>query len=129
MTELAPPRPPAHIEPFVKVLGVDLTITFLERFGGAELYLAANPTLRSKLVEVIGIEAAERLAAAAERAGGRWQRRVPTGKPWIAQVLHSKGLSKSEIARKLHVSDVAVRGWLRPGAEKRLPDTRQNSLF
>lgn len=36
-------RPPAHLEPYVRVLGTDLAIEFLLSFGGAELYLSPIP--------------------------------------------------------------------------------------
>lgn len=125
------PRPPAHLEPFVRALGVDLAIQVLLRFGGAELYLSTSPTARSQLVAEVGMEAAERLAAEAELAGSRWQRRVPTGKPWIAAVWHSRGLPKQEIARRLHVTDKAVREMLKKALPEAAPksDPRQASLF
>ncbi len=106
------PRPPAHIAAYVEVLGVDLTIRFLLAFGGAEVYLAANPSAQSAVVQLVGLDNALALATAADARGAGWQRRVPTGKPWIARVWHSQGLSKAEISRRLHTSDVTVRKWL-----------------
>ena len=120
------PPPPAHVEPFVDAIGIDATITFLMHFGGAELYFAATPTGRSRLVDVLGEEAGAALARAAQEAGPRWQRRVPLAKPWIAQVLHAQGLSKAEIARRLHTSDVTVRKYLAAPSRQ---DPRQSSLF
>ena len=129
MTEV--PRAPAHVDLYVQVLGVDLAVQFLLAFGGAELYIAAQPGPQSQLVKVLGYEAAVALAAAAEGHGARWQARVPTGKPWIAKVWHAQGLPKAEIARRLHVTDVAVRGWLsaEPKPARSRTDPRQASFL
>ncbi len=107
MTDLPPP--PAHVEPYVRVLGIEMTVEFLMEFGGAELYLAKTPKARSRLAALIGIDKAKALAASAELL----QRRVPTAKPWIASVMRAKGLPIAEIARTLHVSDVSVRNMLK----------------
>lgn len=102
------PRPPAHIEAYVEILGPEGAFEFLMQFGGAELYLASSPK-RSRLVETIGAQKAADLAAEAHRLPAR----VPVAKRWLAQVLKSKGLSNAEIARKLHVTDVTVRSYLK----------------
>ncbi len=111
-TDLVPayPRPPAQIEVFVEILGVDLTVEFLLKFGGAELYFAKDPKSRSQLASLVGPKRAKALGQVTERL----QRRVPLAKPWTAQYLSWKGMSVAEIARTLHTSDVSVRGWLNP---------------
>ncbi len=116
------PDPPAQVAPYVSVLGPELALDFLLAFGGAELYLARSPQRRSRVVRLVGAERARALAAAAERLPSR----VPLAKPWCAAMLRAQGLPVAEIARRLHASDVAVRGWLRRAAP---PDTRQPSLF
>ncbi|AGH57990.1 hypothetical protein RHVG_00025 [Rhodovulum phage RS1] len=120
------PKPTAQLEPYVSALGTDLAITFLIAFGGAELYIPANPKGRSRIVEVIGRDGAEALATISDRL----PRRVPLGKPWIAKVWYAKGLPKAEIARRLHTSDVSVRRWL-AGQDGPDPkhDPRQMRLF
>lgn len=118
-------RPTAQVEPYVRVLGQDLAIEFLLRFGGAELYLSRNPRGTSELAQLVGRDKAGALAVASERL----PRRIPTAKPWIAKVLASRGLSKAAIARKLHVSDVSVRKWLRGSPYGRNHDGRQLPLF
>ncbi|MDN5787120.1 helix-turn-helix domain-containing protein [Pseudorhodobacter sp.] len=40
------------------------------------------------------------------------QRRVPLAKPWTVAMLSWQGHSTAEIARRLHVADKTVRGWL-----------------
>jgi hypothetical protein len=113
------PAPPAHVQPFVDALGPELAIDLLLAFGGAELHIAVLPRANSRLVEVVGQDGAEKLAALADGLGTRWQRRVPTAKPWIAKVWFSQGLSKSEIARRLHTTDVTVRAWLKAQQDER----------
>lgn len=125
------PKPTAHVAPYVEVLGVDLTVTFLLAFGGAEIYLPSDRRSRSRVADLIG----RKKAAALAKIGWKLPRRVPLAKPWIAAVLHAKGLSKSDIARKLHVSDVTVRAYLKgagkPSKARRDPDDgpTQLSLF
>lgn len=101
---------PAQIAPYVEVLGIDGAKDFLMEFGGAELYLATRPTGRSRLAKVIGIEKAAALAVAAEHLPAR----VPVAKQWLAHVFyHQEGLSKADIARKLHTTDVTIRSYLK----------------
>ena len=119
------PRPPAQVAPYVEVLGVDGAVEFLLAFGGAELYLAANPKGRGRVERMFGADRAAALAAMAERL----PRRVPTAKPWIAQVLRARGLPVAEIARILHATDVSVRVWLRRADLGVNPDRRQLRLF
>lgn len=121
------PPTPAQVEPYVRVLGVDDAVKFLLVFGGAPLDIAAAPTARSRLVEVIGAEKAQALAAAA--TDPRWQRRVPLAKPWIAHVLFARGLPKFEIARRLHTTDITVRKYLATPLGVRRYDPRQLPLF
>lgn len=119
---------PAQIAPYVEVLGIDGAREFLMEFGGAELYLATRPTERSRLVQLVGKDKATALAKAAERLPAR----VPVAKQWLAHVLfYKEGLSKSEIARKLHTTDVTVRGYLKKplGGPARPIDDAQLRLF
>ena len=120
------PMPPAQIEPYVRVLGVEGALAFLMTFGGAEMIYHRNP-VRSQLAKTMGVEAAAALAD--EDAARGLPRRVPLAKPWCAQVLREKGLPVAEIARRMHASDVAVRRWLKQGDGRATPDPRQASLF
>lgn len=122
-------RPPAHLEAYVEILGEDLAVEFLMAFGGAELYLARNPSAGGRLAQVVGPEKAAELAAAAD--GMRLPRRVPTGKDWIARVLSGKGLPVAEIARRLHTTDVTVRSYLynKPSRKLGKRDDRQLPLI
>ena len=121
-------RPPAHVQPYVDALGVEAAVTFFLTFGGAELYMADDPKGGSRLVDVLGIDAARALAALAGRT--QLPRRVPIPKPWIACHLKARHhLSHAEIARRLHASDVAVRRWIAKGGSGALAPTDQLSLF
>lgn len=100
------------------VLGIDGALEFLLTFGGAELYLTPTPGENSRLVRLVGRDKAIALAKASERL----PRRIPLAKPWIAAVFREKGLSVADIARRLHASDVAVRGWLKKYDDGDRPD-------
>lgn len=102
------PRPPAHVAPYVEVLGEDAP-AFLMEFGGGDLWLSERPSQRSRLSERLG---PARAAALAEAVGAA-KVRVPTAKVWLAHVLKSRGLPADEIARRLHASNVSVRRWLK----------------
>jgi len=116
------PRPPAHLEPYVRILGVEGAVTFFLTYGGSELYIPRTPRPGAPLVDLLGMEAAGNLGAAADRL----PRRVPTAKPWLARVWAAQGLRVAQIARRLHVSDVSVRKWLKgetldAGEDRQLP--------
>lgn len=125
------PRTPAQLQPFVDALGTDGAVTFFLTFGGAEFFIPVEPKGASKLVEVMGLDAARALSATAQHC--ILPKRIPTAKPWIALVWRARGLPKAEIARRLHVTDVTVRRWLagHGGTDEGLtaPDTDQLSLF
>lgn len=120
MAELARnlPEPTAQVAPYVDALGLDLALDFLLAFGGSEIYLAVDPKSRSRVAAVVGKEKAAALA----QVDHLLPRRVPLASQWIAAVLHVKGWSKQDIARRLRTTDVTVRGWLNdptPGAKPR----------
>lgn len=104
-------RVPAHVQPIVSAVGVERAIDFLLAFGGSYIYLSENPQERSPVQALIGRDAAIKLA----KELGSGSLRCPTAKPFIAQHFkYNKGMTTNAIARKLHSSDVSVRGWLKP---------------
>lgn len=115
----APLGPPAHVAPYVEVLGEALATRFFLAFGGSELYLPRRPE-RSMVVELTGQDKAAMLC---ERLGPGIVR-VPIPKPWLAAVLERDGQSKAAIARLLHVDQTTVRRWA-----ARARDRNQLSLF
>lgn len=120
------PRPPAHVEPYVTALGAELAVRFFLEFGGADLYIPADPKGQGMVAKTIGIDGARALSAIRDRL----QARVPTAKPWLAQYMAEvEGLSKAEIARKLHTTNVSVARWLDGDAAPRpFTDPRQHKL-
>ena len=104
------PKPTAQVAHYVEVLGVDMTMQFLLRFGGAELYLSDDPKGRNALEQFIGTDKAKELANHPSRA---MQRRVPIANRWLAAMLQWQGHSTAHIARTLRVSDTTVRNWLK----------------
>jgi len=108
------PVPTAQVAPFVQVLGLEGAIRFILAFGGAELYIGKNPRDTNELVQMFGREAVEALANLATLP-----RRIPLAKPWLAAHFYAQGLSIAQIARKLRISDITVRTYLRREAENR----------
>lgn len=103
------PKPPAQVAPYVAVLGPELTVPLLLSFGGAELYVPVTPKGRSRLEQLVG---AEKTAALAQ-ATHLMQRRVPLANAWVAACLYFDGWSVSEIVRRIRVTDITVRKYLR----------------
>jgi len=106
------PKPTAQIEPFHRVLGPELTITFLLKFGGAPLTLADNPQGRGAVEHLVGEDKARELAKSCTHL---FKKRVPLAKRWLAQAMKAQGHSNAQIARTLRATDVSVSGWLRVG--------------
>ncbi len=102
------PRPTAQVEPYVQILGVDLTMTFLLTFGGAQLYLSNDPKGKSQVETLLGYDKLKELAA---RPG--LQSRVPLAKRWLAEMLDWQGHSNAHIARTLRVTEQTVSRYLR----------------
>ena len=108
------PDPPAQLAVFTDVLGSELAIGFLLRFGGATVYLPKTPAGQSEVERYIGRENLRRLS---ERHGDLYLR-VPLGNVWLAAALDAQGKSQSEIARTLRATDVTVRRWLKKHEER-----------
>ena len=102
------PRPTAQVEPYVQILGVDLTMAFLLKFGGAQLYLPNDPKGKGEVETLLGYHKLKELAA---RPG--LQSRVPLAKRWLAAMLDWQGHSGAHIARTLRVTEQTARRYLR----------------
>ena len=103
------PKPPAQIAPYVDILGPAMTVQFLLTFGGAELYIPKSPKGRSRIETMIGRQKVKALA----NSDHLLQRRVPLANPWVAVCLHYQGIATNEIARKLRITDITVRKYLK----------------
>jgi hypothetical protein len=106
------PRPPAQVLPYFETLGLELTICFLLTFGGADMYLSADPKGGSEVEAHIGRENLKALAALSRAPKSTMQRRVPLAKRWLTEVLHWQGHSKAAIARKLRITTNTVGKYL-----------------
>lgn len=110
-----------HRDELLELLGEDAPIAQDEApeteaeivpFGGTEIYIAGNPQTRSSIVALLGYDKAKALTKISDRL----QPRVPLAKKWRARAYKAQGLLTVQIARKLCVTDVAVRNWLRAEA-------------
>lgn len=110
MHELARPmpRPTAQVAPYVEVLGADLTIEFLLNFGGADLYLPADPKGKSEVEKLLGYDKLKALAARQNLHS-----HIPLAKRWLAKMLDWKGYSAANIARTLRTITSSVHRYLR----------------
>lgn len=104
------PKPTAQVEPFYEVLGPELTVAFLLKFGGSDVVYSRNPQGHSEVVKLIGLDRTRALAESTNRA---LQMRVPLANRWLAKMLHWQGHTTAHIARTLRVSTVSVRAWLK----------------
>ncbi|MDF3605462.1 hypothetical protein PE067_04425 [Paracoccus sp. DMF-8] len=108
------PRPTAQVAPFVQVLGRGGAIRLILAFGGAELSIGENPRDTNEPVADV--------RAQIRRGAGKPRHIAPPhspAKPWRAANCHPQDLPIAQIARKLRVSGVAVRTYLRREAENR----------
>lgn len=101
---------PANLAVYVDTLGHDKAMELLLELGGAHCYFADDPTFGSIASSVIGQEAVSAIGRALK---GGPRTRVPTAKVWISRYLYAEGWSISAIARKLHMTDVTVRKYIR----------------
>jgi L-ascorbate metabolism protein UlaG (beta-lactamase superfamily) len=120
------PRHPAHLDPFVDVLGHKLAVSFLIMFGGSPIWFSGDPKGRSAAEALIG---AEKLRALSARMPvGRAE--IPMPKNWLIRALHAEGLSVGQICRALKTSSTNVKRTLREtGADMPASDPDQLSLF
>lgn len=123
MSQKPLPKTPVQIAPFVTVLGVDGAVEFLLEFGGAELQFSRNPRETSQLAKLVGLENARALGDLASGLPAR----IPLQKRWLAKVMHAKGLSIAQIARKLRTQDKTVRAYLKDTGYGPTVEERQQS--
>lgn len=60
------------------------------------------------MAQAVGIDAARQLAAVRDRL----PRRIPLGAPWLCLCLKARGMSNTDIARRLRITDVTLRNEL-----------------
>jgi len=98
------PPPPAELAPLSRVIPPEALLALIEAHGGTRLYIPKAPNQASPLAKTLGRPAALALAAA---MGGETLK-VPMARHWRVRVLHARGLSYSQIARRLLISEDAV---------------------
>jgi hypothetical protein len=118
------PRPPAQVQPYIEIIGLDATLALVQEFGGVRAYVAKDPPVDSKMVKAIGMAAAVRLG----KALGGESPRIPVARAWLVQHYASLKWSVPRIARELRIADFSVRRILSRTATTRA-DPRQTSLF
>lgn len=111
---------PDSLSVYFDVLGVETAVKFIMHYGGTPFYLAANPSPRSEIAKVIGLENAVALSAA--MLPGHVGRR-PFAREFLCLYFRSLGYSHIRIARTLKVTDEAVRKCLQhPNKRKKSGD-------
>lgn len=98
---------PAHVLPYVDVLGIDGAFDFLMAFGGADTYFSVSPREDNRVVQAIGRDRAIALARHLQNRPN--MQMVPVAKPFLAKVMKSRGMAIAEIARQLHVDKKTAR--------------------
>lgn len=111
------PLPTAQVQPYVDALGIETAIEFLINFGGAELSISKNPIQSSMLAQAIGLENAKKLHAYSHMM----QARVPLATCWLAQCIYAQGRTQAAIARRLRVSDVTIRQYVKKTNSRGFP--------
>ncbi|KHQ53003.1 hypothetical protein [Mameliella alba] len=112
------PRHPAHLDPYIEVLGPELAVSFLVMFGGAPLYFPDDPMGRSSAEHLIG---AVRLRELGQRMPSN-RVAIPMPKNWLIRALHAEGLSMPQICRTLKTSHSNVKRTLREARQGRYDD-------
>lgn len=103
------PRHPAHLDPYIEVLGPELAVRFLIEFGGTPAYFPDDPKGKSAAEALIG---PERLRALGARMPSNWAE-IPMPRPWLIRALDAEGKSVAAICRLLHTSSTNVKKQLR----------------
>jgi len=100
------PPHPAHLAPYIDVLGPRVALQFLLEFGGApSLYFPHDPKGKSAAEALIGGAA---LRALGQRLPSQ-RVRVPRPRTWMIHALSAEGRSQSEICRLAGCSSETVR--------------------
>jgi hypothetical protein len=104
------PPPPHEIRWLTDALGVEATISLLDKFSGSRVYVPTVPNEGCPLAQAIGLDAA--LALAAIKGGETIK--PPAAKAWLTRVYKAQGLSQAAIARKLRIDESTVARHLNP---------------
>ncbi len=103
------PRHPAHIAPYVEVLGPALAVRFLIEFGGVPRYFPTEPKGQSELEALIGPDKLKELGQ--RMPSNRME--IPLPKAWLIRALYAEGESVATICRRLKTTSSNVHRQLR----------------
>lgn len=121
------PTPPAELEHLASRLGAWGLFKLIEAHGGTRLFIAQAPKPESDLVQLLGQDAAGKLAA---DWGGDYLK-VPLARAWYARCLIAQGHTQRRVATLMRTTENTVRLLLQSAsAEGDAPkrDTRQIGL-
>jgi hypothetical protein len=93
---------------FFDLIGEEATFRLVENFGGVRLYIPACARAGGTIARAIGETAAGLLAS---RYSGV-SIRIPLARAWRVKVYRGRGMSYSEIARCVGITDTAVHNLL-----------------
>ncbi len=96
---------PAHVRPFVEVLGREKAIELFMKFGGTGIYLAKKPQERLEIGSILSVP---QIMALTQVLGSGYHR-LPIPKEYLVKYFTLvKGWSVKRIARELHITDMSV---------------------
>lgn len=106
--ELPPPK--CAIAELARIIGPEAALVLCEARGGTAIYIPHPPvTPDHQLARLIGVEAAQRLAAREDvPTNARDMLKVPLGRHWRAAVYRLAGRSYTEIALLLGIDENSV---------------------
>jgi len=122
---------PGVLAEIAEVAGLPAALAIAEKCGGTRAYFPGRAPEGHWLTELVGREAANKICSHFSARGGGMREEIPLGpKNFYARArrqalaLQAEGVSTSEIARRIGVSQRSLRNWQ---AEK--SDPRQGKLF
>lgn len=110
------PLPTGGEEKLVALIGPHAALVLIEAFGGTRIYVSSRDFHQSKISDLIGANACEKLAG---KFGGL-AFMVPRALSWRILIYRAKGLSVAEIARRAGTTERTVYRILGDFAAKRI---------
>ena len=107
-------RIPAHVEPYVEVMGLDRAVTFLSEYGGTQWYVPSKGRVPMTRSEPARFLTDSECCAFGDMLGGE-RMTLPYPANFLAQFHRSRGRSYSEIARLVKRTTRTVRKYLNAG--------------
>ncbi len=115
---------PAELRFLIDLIGVASTFRLIEMHGGTRIRLPHTVNQGTRIARDIGLAAAKKLA---QRWGGD-NLKVPLARYWRVRVYREQGMSYSEIARRVGITENTVHRYLQH-AGMTAPPAGQLDLF